>query len=351
MTLGLDGVTEDKISKFAEQVNSLLNLKPSSRLSRQKQNQGNYRPSSEMKTLFVWGDWVRFMEFRRLVLERNHVPTAIRKGVVGKMDPEFVLHFAKNDGRLHCRRTGKDLPEKDRQFLEVLDQTGAHFKSPALKKIPVFRPCKLGTQGLAEQLALFDQDQFGLLNQQEFSNSSLALEPKLLAKELKKVNHKLTLCLGPAYEGVALSMPFIASRKNMSKKLSTIDRYGWKIIRLKPFLSEVSTLSDEEDDEKEDESQPKLMLYHPSSIYWSRTGYFNNMSNQDWAAFSIDLPKIFLWLLNLVSEIINEKPKDLYVTLSYLESVICLRHKKLLHTLTDAKILKHRLVSAMRKKL
>ena len=73
--------------------------------------------------------------------------------------------------------------------------------SSSFEKIPVFRPCKLSTQGLTEQVAEFDELHFGIFKQ-ELSSSYLqfTLQPKLLAEELKKVYYKLTLCLRPAYD-------------------------------------------------------------------------------------------------------------------------------------------------------
>ena len=104
LIFGLDGATEYKISDFAEQANNLLKLKPSSSFARRKGSENVLPKQSSMgvKTLFVWKDWVRFIEYRRLAMERNHVPTAIRKGLVKKMDPDYVLRFAQNEGYYHC---------------------------------------------------------------------------------------------------------------------------------------------------------------------------------------------------------------------------------------------------------
>ena len=82
LIFGLDGATEYKISDFAEQVNNLLKLKPSSGFARKKQGSENVRhqPSfMDVRTLFVWKEWVRFIEYRRNAINRNHVPTAIRR--------------------------------------------------------------------------------------------------------------------------------------------------------------------------------------------------------------------------------------------------------------------------------
>ena len=141
-------MTEDKISKFAENVSTILNLKPSVAFSRREPKQ-DYRPSSEMKTLFFWHDWYRFIKYRSLLLKKFHVSTAVRHGAMKNMDPEIVVHFAENDGRLFLHRRGqKELSENEKQLFDALDQTAKHFQSPALKKIPVFQPDRYGVHEL-----------------------------------------------------------------------------------------------------------------------------------------------------------------------------------------------------------
>lgn len=361
LIIGLDGSSEFKISDFAAQVNDILKLKPSSSFSRRKSY--GHQSSSPVKTLFVWREWVRFIEYRRITLEQTHVPTAIRKGVVHKMDPEYVLRFAKTEGFLHCHRTGKpETNPKEDQILKVLDQTAKRFvpSTDLPKRIPVFRPTVLGNHGLAEQLIEFDRCQFGLL-EQDFSKSSLAfaLEPKIIAEALKKADppHKLKVCLGPAYNDVNLTMPFISSRTKMSSLISQIDRHGVKHIKFKPEIITATTKSDAEEEEEDEEdedinkTQRSLLLFQPASGYWSRSTYLRFMSNSEWSLFSAELPETFVWMLNIICEIIEETPKDLYIKLNYLETIILMRHTKLEHSLTPAKILKHRLVSAMRSEI
>lgn len=364
LILGLDGSSEYKISDFADKANDLLQLKASSGFSRRKKDQNKTNSSSthRLKTLFVWREWVRFVEYRRLTLERTHVPTAIRKGVVNKMDPEYVLRFAKNEGYLHYHRTGRqtEIIPKEEQILKFLDQSSKRFSpSPSsVKRIPVFRPTLLATQGLAEQLLQFDRSEYSLL-EQRFSDSSLsfAIDPKPLADALKRCNppHNLKICLGPAYVDVNLTLPFISSRAKMSQMLNDMDRYGAKPIKIRPVIIPASVMFEEEEEEEEgdDASQPRpsLLLFQPSSGYWSRSLYAKAMTNNEWDLFSAELPSTFVWMLNLICDSIEEAPKDLYMTLSYLETIIFMRHTKLEHSLTTPKVLKHRLVSAMRKEL
>lgn len=129
-------------------------------------------------------------------------------------------------------------------------------------------------------------------------------------------------------------------------------------MKLKPEVISASAMSEEkeEDDDEEDEDEngsqrPRrsLLLFQPASAYWSRSAYLKTMTRSEWDLFSTELPSTFVWMLNLISDTVEESPKDLYITLNYLETIIFMRHTKLDHSLTDAKILKHRLVSAMRK--
>ncbi|EFX61149.1 hypothetical protein DAPPUDRAFT_340563 [Daphnia pulex] len=73
-----------RISDSSTNVNNLLKLKPlSSFASKQHgfENENNQEKSQGIKTLFFWKEWVRFIEYRRNVIDRTHVPTAIRKAI------------------------------------------------------------------------------------------------------------------------------------------------------------------------------------------------------------------------------------------------------------------------------
>ena len=83
-------------------------------------------------------------------------------------------------------------------------------------------------------------------------------------------------------------------------------------------------------------------------IHFARSGTFSKPTEADWEVLSYQLPTTFVWLLNLICQIIEEPPKMVYAHLCSLESVIFQKHSKLLYTITDAKLLKHRLVQALR---
>ncbi|KAI9558157.1 hypothetical protein GHT06_014910 [Daphnia sinensis] len=368
---GLDGTTEYKISDFAEKYNELLKLKPSSGFSRRQASaengncdNGSHQPS-DTKPLFVWREWVRFIEFRRIAIERTHVPTAIRKDLLDKIDPEYVLRFAENEGFLLCnsKSTDEERPEKEKVLLSFIEKLSDTYPKPftPTKRIPIFRPSLLGSQGLAEQLIEFDESKYGLLKQ-DFSSSSLvfARNPKVLASALKKANppHGLKLQKGPAYKKVRLTTPFINSRCGISlntKSERTIEtnRYGCKIFELNPEIVPVSALSDEEGEEDDDnctQPEPSLLLFQPAADYWISSAVARLMSINEWNLFSAGLPPTFLWMLKLISEGIEETPRDFYIAFQCVESIIMLRHTELKHTLSEGKQIKSRLVAAMRSK-
>lgn len=362
--MGLDGITEYKISDFATKFNDLLKLKPSSGFSRRQAcaengnaNGASYRPStSDVKPLFVWKEWVRFIEYRRIKIERTHVPTAIRRGLVDRMDPEYVLHFANNAGYLHCLHKTEEPTERDKDLMALFEKVAEAFRTPftPTKRIPTFRPSPLGSHGLAEQLLEFDSSKYDLLNQ-EFSSSSLAFarNPRKIASALKKANppHSLKLQQGPAYKEARLTTLFVTSRSNQRGHLANdTDRFGFKFIDLHSDIVPVPALSDEESEEDDNCTQPdpSLLLFQPACAYWMTSARAQLMSFTEWQLFSGGLPPTFLWMLKLVCESIEESPRDFYLPFNYLESLIMFRHAKLKHTFSGSKAVKYRMIGALR---
>lgn len=313
-----------------------------------------------MKTLFVWREWVRFIEFRRLSIERTHVPTAIRRGVVHKMEPEYVLHHAQHDGKLHMHKRFSSNKVTKSTILEervenILEQFGARLPGEGSARIPQFRPTVYGSHGLAEQLVEFDRAKYGML-EQSFSKSAItfAIDPEAVDEALQKVNHRVKLCLGPAYNNAHVTAPFFASNVPFTHYTRKVDRHAVKLAPLKPEVGPANSNADDYDDVST-QPLPSLVLYLPSCGYWTRNVQLrpapSTLSQQDWSLLSMQLPATFVWMLNLVSESIEETPKQVYVKLSQLETIIFLRHADLRHTLTNPQALRHRLVHALRKQL
>ena len=362
LVLGLDGTTEFQISDFATKVNNLLKLKPSSSFASKQQgveNENNQETSQGTKTLFVWKEWVRFIEYRRTVIDRTHVPTAIRKGIVKKMDPAYVYQFAQTEGFYHYNRPTTELSEIDRSILEVFEKASNRFPSPSgpPKRIPRFRSSLFGLQSLADQLLEFDPSEYGQLKQ-EFSTSSLvfARKPKLLAAALKKANppHLLNIHKGPALKDRKFVMPLITSRCGISKSSSQMDRYAWKIVTVKSEVLPVSNSSDDDDDDDEldefydSQSRPSLLLHDPSYGYWISALRLKLVAFVDWNLFSASLPSSFLWLLQLICESIEESPRDFYPTFNAVEAIVFLGHTDVKRNITGKKELKQRLYNALR---
>ena len=207
-------------------------------------------------------------------------------------------------------------------------------------------------------MANFNESEYGALKN-EFYLSILVfgLVPhrEKLATQLKNHNIKMTVCQGSAINKVDLSAPFVSSKSRMSKMLSNVERFAWKQLQLEPAIVEVPTLPDEEEKDESEEvnKYENLMLFDPSKNYKVNSGDLKELSNKDWVAFStLNLNKRFLWVVKLVSDVIEEHPKELYFEFSRLESLIFLENGRLTHTLVkDKKLLKHRLVSAKKSEL
>ena len=359
LTLGLDDATEYRTSEFAEKVNRILDLKSSSLLAATTDFYSE--STSKTPTLFVWDEWVRFIEYRRSVLERNHVPTAIRQGSVSQMDPSLLLSYAENEGALHaipCRKLGK-LPE---EISEILDNYSSQHPDRSEEETLSFQPTTLATHGLAQQLFEYDSYRFRFL-EQRFEESSLAftLNQENLAYQLKKNKttepHNLNVCHGPAYEDVELIDQFICVGAVSGQKRSRISDIRRRKksqdppaqpekFKLKREISSACCFSDDEDDSSQ--LHPSLMLHLPSSIYWSRSGKFDKVTDADWEVLSSQLPTTFVWLLNLISQSIEEQPKLVYARVCSMETLIFQKYAKLLYTITDPVDLKLRLVNALR---
>ena len=352
LIFGLDGATEYKISDFAEQVNNLLKLKPSSGFARKKQGSENVRhqPSfMDVRTLFVWKEWVRFIEYRRNAINRNHVPTAIRRKLVKKMDPEYVLRFAQNEGYYHFKHPSSDkFTDFDKSVLEILEKAKAKCPSPPgpTKKIPTFRPSIFGMQGVADQLLKFDSLEYGLLKQ-EFSTSSLVFswKSKRLATALNKANppHRLNVNKGSARKEIKLTMPFVNSRSQQTPTTMKMERYAWKIITVESDIISVSP----DDEEVEDESKPSLLLFNPASTYWIASIGIKNVSYVEWKLFSAGLPPTFLWMLNLICESIEESPRDFYEVFTTVETIVFLHHAKVTRSLSNKVQIKKRIFNSL----
>ncbi|XP_057379813.1 TATA box-binding protein-associated factor RNA polymerase I subunit B-like isoform X2 [Daphnia carinata] len=365
--MGLDGTTEYKISDFAAKYNELLKLKPSSGFSRRQASAENEitvdgsHQRSDGKPLFVWREWVRFIEYRRVAIERTHVPTAIRKELLDRMDPEYILRYAENEGFLFCNSSTEEPSEKEKVLLSFIEKLSENYPKPftPTKRIPSFHPSLLGSHGLAEQLIEFDESKYGLLKQ-DFSSSSLvfARNPRVLASALKKANppHSLKIQKGPAYKEARLTTPFINSRcavqKNASRTpYSETNRYGYKMLELNPEIVPVPAMSDEEGEDDDDnftQPEPSLLLFQPSSVYWTTSAIAKLMSFNEWDLFSAGLPTTFVWMLKLICESIEESPRDFYIPFNYVETLIMFRNTELKHTLSDCKTMKRRLVGALR---
>ena len=312
------------------------------------------------------------------MLKRYHVPTAIRHGEVEKMDPEFVLHFAKTDGSLllHSYNTSQDpKKEKMQEWAKVAEETAEklanHFSSlntgGECRRIANFKPTILPNQGIIEQLVEFDPVAFGGIKQ-HFMQSSLTfvLEPEPLATALRRTDkpHEVYVCRAPAIEETYLSTPFVlstkarnlqSSKKNdnakkatIDKKLSNLKRHEYHLVKLdqKEIVPVLDSVCDE--DVAATQGLPKLVLYQPSAMYWVRAVRRDyDLNPEDWVVLQAELPGTFVWMLNQIADIIEEKPEYVYAKLTDLETIIFQGSGNLLHTLTNAKELKKRLSAAI----
>jgi len=329
MMFGLDGHSENKISEFASQANAALQLKASSAFTMRKDLEANvagtdHTSPTEMETLFVWKEWVRFIEYRRILLETFYVPSSIRARKMRQMDPKRMMRYARKEGELRCNRNVSfkklsSYKKRQGQFMEIFEDLSKSFPSQSnpTPTEQAFRPCIFPHHGLAEQLLDFDPERFSLLRQ-SFPESSLrfTLRPKSLARDLHRVGYGLNVCQGPAYaEANLLSTDFVSSAVKFSKKKTSSVRFFSGRAKLKRNIKPVIRTSAK--DSKE------LLLYQPSWAYWTRSVRCKTTLNGlDWKVLSNQLPPTFRWTLKLVAESLGEKQKDLYVELRGVETIL-----------------------------
>ena len=215
--------------------------------------------------------------------------------------------------------------------------------------LPAFQPCRLPAQGLAEQLLDFDAARFQRLRQ-SFARSTLTyvIDQQPLASLLRRASEpprRLRVFHGPAVAGAELVTPF--NRRHNQHRGSRMPPLQNKLIQLKagPPTSAASS-NDDDDDVDDDDRRPSLLLYLPSSAYWSLSA-LTDQSKEAWQLVSSQLPATFVWLLELICESIEEEPQLVYHHTCVLESMVFQRSAKLLHTLADPKELKKRLVTAL----
>ena len=348
LTLGLDGTSEHKISSMAAEANEILRLKPSSSFA--KNTQGPYvngDASGQPPTIFVWKEWVRFMRYRRLILETEHVPTAIRHKALARMDPDIVMAFARGKGYLSCKNVKKLRPSRQKSqedTLELLEDIMASRRQEKSTTVPIaFKPTVLPRQGLAEQL----YEKYGLLRQ-DFPSSSLKplLQTKTLASALQQKDVGLDVCQGPAYDEVDLLgsqfVPLLC-RTAFKRKRGALGRptegpahYAYKTFRRCHQIRAASGSG----------QQKKLVLFQPWQAYWSLSIRGTAKLTQfDWKVLSAQLPPTFLWMLNEVAESCGEKPMDLYAKLQTVETIL-LRYCQRSYSLVPQDDLKWRIASA-----
>jgi hypothetical protein len=125
LLFGLDGSSEFKISEFAEKANQILKLEPATNLPQPDRPGANSASqySGKMKTLFVWDEWVRWIRYRRFVLDRTHVPTAVQHNTVSKMDPDIVIRFAESRGHFlsHRKKTQRSVINASEEITRIID--------------------------------------------------------------------------------------------------------------------------------------------------------------------------------------------------------------------------------------
>ena len=358
--LGLDGGTEFKIAKFADEANRVLRLKPSSAFSQQPSYPA---VDSDQKTFFVWTEWVRFIEYRTLLLQKKHVPTAVYHRTACEADPASLEYFLKSNIKYnHYKALGQEwnLSKEIGQLLEKsLPDSTIAFSCE--NNIPVFKPCLSSKHGIAEQLLEFDPNKYQLLSQ-TFSRSTFPTNQESIEQMLRKVDPSVVVQVRQqcAVDQREMYKPYYGSwkidtnespvtsqlkgkrgPKKSKKELKTHYRKRIKLHR--------TTVTDVPFGEQQ---RQDMLLHIPSYEYWTNVAlYMDRSSYNDWLIFSSTLPDTFLWALKLVSASIEEHPKIVYSHLCHVESMIFPERATVLHTLSEPRNLKMRCDAAHKTEL
>lgn len=331
MALGFDDHSEYKISDFAVAVNVALKLKASSIFTSRNDGAGS---NSDMATLFVFKEWERFIKHRRNTLALYHVPTAIRTGKTCEMDSSSapLEYFSKPDElRFEEKIPDKVSHRKRREkIIDILEEITNRIAEKSIADSPSKPPSAkfslddafiTPNDGLADQLPAMDPEQFNRLRQ-SFPDSSLSFihDPKNLAEKLQPEGFNLYVCRGPAYSNVSFYMgDFVAAGNPLSIEEQSFARCSTKPpIPLDPELVPVM--------DPPTTGNKDLILHQPGFAYWTRDVRAKaGLNAEDWDVLKDQLPKNFLWLLELVAESVGEKSSDLYFHLVKVEKTIIRR--------------------------
>lgn len=130
MLFGLDGVSENRISASAVKINEILNV------SKDFKQFADGKEDSKVKRLFVWRDWTKYIEYRKVCLKQCHYPTRIRLDPKDDDCPELFLHH-----KVKTRKTPLDglVKNHTNSIIKSLLQTVEDNTSKVEKQFPNFQ--------------------------------------------------------------------------------------------------------------------------------------------------------------------------------------------------------------------
>lgn len=130
MLFGLDGVLENRISTSAVKINKILNA------SKDFKQFADGKEDLKVKRLFVWKDWTKYIEYRKVCLKQCHYPTRIRLDPEDDDCPELFLHH-----KAKTRKTPLDglVKNNTNSIIKSLLQTVEDNTNNVEKQFPNFQ--------------------------------------------------------------------------------------------------------------------------------------------------------------------------------------------------------------------
>ncbi|XP_066249022.1 TATA box-binding protein-associated factor RNA polymerase I subunit B [Euwallacea similis] len=320
LLFGFDGKTEKKFSEYAQLLND-----------------GN-------KPMFDVLKWLQFIGYRRTVLQKCHLPTALRDG--SEVDSDLFLSYLTNQ-KVQFKGSNRTIQNEVKDYLQVFEkllEDGVEGASPIFEPSPT--PFRHHTQVLTEQceklsankeilLKSFEENSLEfLLKPLEYLNSVGCLQVKNSGANDDIITHEflhlykagrgaynvgkkvapVRICSDS--QGDKYIAEYLDSLNKSSLKTTNIKVLleNWKEVNTKAFKYNHAVLyGDQLKPLKEEQSYPQH--YHPFERYWMnvalnpKTYYF---SKGDMEVLNRTMPPYFKMVLAEASRIVEQENNFFY---------------------------------------
>lgn len=335
LIFGLDGSREIKISESANLINKCVRQASS---------------DNDVPLLFVWSDWVEYIEMRQLIISQCYAPEYIRQGNCD-LKPDIILDFF--DERQKEQRTVDDEVDEDEvqgEFSHIEKMFTNYYKSrigdyeEKLKQTSLpgsLTPLKKYLEFIIANYSLKVCIPDGMKTKHE----SMLLLPFVNAKYLEEFIKKYNIDAQP--ETLVLNRNLIQivklekskylksvkrkvafAEKEKSMKFIRVNHNNKKWNRLTPLPKSVNRDPKKEskqfkptNDSSINNSEDKIQFCLSNFEYWTHnTDLLGTTEFEEFV--QENLPEIFSWLLDKCAQTVEMYSLDLYYELLEVERVL-----------------------------